>query len=192
MKILFVRHGESQDDLENRYGGWSDFELTPTGQDQLAETASRIEQLEEGFEIILSSPLKRARSSAEIISSSLKLPVEIFEYVKERNTYGILSGMEKNEAKLKYPDQVEHLDSEEYVDGSERIEDLLERIKKALDLIERRSEKSIVVVTHGVFLKNLGKVIGKKLVKKEDGGFVLMELANRKLNILKSDGIEFE
>ena len=60
MKILFVRHGESVDDIEDRYGGWSDFDLTEKGKRQLMESAEKIAKLNEKFEIILSSPLKPA------------------------------------------------------------------------------------------------------------------------------------
>jgi len=101
MKILFVRHGESKDDLINAYGGWADFHLTENGKTQINNTAKKIKNLDIEFVKILSSPLIRAKESSEIISKELNIPIEIFEYVKERNTYGILCGMEKEEARQK-------------------------------------------------------------------------------------------
>jgi len=192
MKILFVRHGESQDDIEDRYGGWADFELTEKGKGQITNSLKSIKQLDVEFEIVLTSPLKRAITSAKIIGEDLSLPVEIFEYVKERNTYGVLSGMVKSEAKEKYPDQVELLGKDEYVDGSERQGDLIARARQALFLVEQRKESNLIIVTHGNFLKGMSVILDKKLVKKEDGGFVLMNLAGGKLSVLVSGGIEYE
>ena len=104
MKILFVRHGESVDDIEDRYGGWADYDLTEKGKRQCAESVVKIYSLDEKFEVVLSSPLKRASQAAEIIANSLGIEVEIFEYLKERNLNGILTGMIRSEAKKKYPD----------------------------------------------------------------------------------------
>lgn len=193
MKILFVRHGESEDDILDAYGGWTDWPITQKGQDQLAGTAEKVSKLKVRFEKILTSPLKRATSSADIIAAKLKLPVEIFEYVKERNTYGILSGMVKSEAEDKYPDLVERYKNGEYVDGSERDEDISARAKRALELLKDMKLESVVVVTHGNFLKAIMPVLlGRKLAKKEDGGFILIEVNDNGAEVLAADGIEVE
>lgn len=194
MKVLFVRHGESLDDVENRYGGWADFPLTEKGESQLRNTAQAIGSLGVDFEIILTSPLKRALRSAEVLSEVLDLPIETLEYVKERNTYGLLSGMEKSAAGNKYPDQVKNLEDGKYVDGSERSEDLSNRVKKSLQMIEERAARTnLIVLTHGNYLKSLFEdVMNRKLLKKEDGGFVLMDLEGGNLVPVSSKGIEFE
>lgn len=191
MNILFIRHGESQDDIEDRYGGWSDFDLTPKGKQQITNKWKDIKSLGEAFEIIITSPLKRAIQTGEILRMEFRVPMEKLEYVKERNTYGVLSGMKKEEAKKKYPDQVKKLDNGEYIDGSERYEDLTQRVKKSLVLLEKSGKKSVIVVTHGNYLKCLFKIAGKKLTKKEDGGFVLSELKKGVLTFKSSNGIEW-
>jgi broad specificity phosphatase PhoE len=191
MKILFVRHGESEDDLINAYGGWSDFPLTDNGKIQIEQTAQKISELGISFSKIFSSPLSRALSTSKIIGEKLGLEVEIFEYVKERNTYGILSGMIKEDAKAKYPEQVSKLENDEYVDGSERVEDVKTRINTALDILAQNSDP-IIVVTHGVFLKNMFPIFGKKLTKKSDGGFTLLEIENNEMKVISSSGIEVE
>ncbi|MFC1649540.1 phosphoglycerate mutase family protein [Patescibacteria group bacterium] len=193
MKILFIRHGESVDDIEDRYGGWSDYDLTPKGKGQISKRVQPINELNIKFDKIYYSPLKRAALSAGILSNSLKVENEQFEYVKERNTYGLLSGMTKSEAKEKYPDQVDALEKGEYVDGSERYEDLTSRVKKSIDLVKKLNHKAIIVVTHGNYLKCLfAEFVGNKLIRKEDGGYVLMELKGGKLFPLESSGIEYE
>ena len=92
MHILFIRHGESIDDIEDRYGGFADFDLTEKGRNQVSACTKKILDLDEKFEIILSSPLKRAHESAKIIATEFNLEIEIFEYLKERNLNGVLTG----------------------------------------------------------------------------------------------------
>jgi broad specificity phosphatase PhoE len=191
MKILFVRHGESEDDLINAYGGWSDFPLTENGKIQIEQTAQKIFELEISFSKIVSSSLSRAKSTSKVIAEKLGLNIEIYEYLKERNSYGVLSGMIKEDAKVKYPDQVSKLENDEYVDGSERIEDLRTRINKALEKLTSNTE-SIIVVTHGSFLKEMFSILGKKLTKKSDGGFILLEVENGKIEVISYSGIEVE
>jgi len=153
MKILFVRHGESVDDIEDRYGGSADFDLTEKGREQVSESAKKISSLNEKFEIILTSPLKRAFQSAEIIANELHLEVEGFEYLKERNLNGVLTGLVRSEAKEKYPDVVATHKRWEYIDGSERTEDFNNRVKNAIKYLQKMEYDSVVAVTHGLFLK---------------------------------------
>jgi len=157
MKILFVRHGESVDDIEDRYGGSADFDLTEKGKNQVTGSAEKIASLGERFEVILSSPLKRALQSAEIISHELDIEVEVFENLKERNLNGVLTGLTRGEAKKKYPDQVEAHSRWEYVDGSERTEDFNARVRNAIKYLLRMRHNSLVAVTHGLFMKTFFK-----------------------------------
>jgi 2,3-bisphosphoglycerate-dependent phosphoglycerate mutase len=193
MKILFVRHGESVDDIEDRYGGSADFDLTEKGRDQVSESAKKISSLGEKFEIILSSPLKRAYQSAEIISNVLGIEIEVFEYLKERNLNGVLTGLVRSEAKEKYPDLVEIHNRWEYVDGSERTEDFNNRVKNAIKYLLEMKYDSLIAVTHGLFLRSFFKEIMDVNVKiVGDGGFVMVEEKNGKFSILKEEGIEYE
>ncbi|MBN1168475.1 histidine phosphatase family protein [Candidatus Woesebacteria bacterium] len=193
MKILFVRHGESVDDIEDRYGGWADFDLTENGKRQVTETADKISSLDERFEIILSSPLKRAVQAAEIISNKLDIKVEIFEYLKERNLNGILTGLIKSEAKKKYPDQVRKHENYEYVDASERAEDMNSRVRNAIDILLKKKLNSLIAVTHGLFLTAFFKeMMNINISKVSDGGYVLVEEKYGKFDIIKEDGIVYE
>jgi 2,3-bisphosphoglycerate-dependent phosphoglycerate mutase len=192
MKILFVRHGESVDDIEDRYGGWADFDLTEKGKKQVTESSKKIASLNEKFEVILSSPLKRAFQAAKIISNRLDIKVKVFEYLKERNLNGVLTGLTRSEARKKYPDQVRKHENWEYVNGSERTEDFNSRVKNAIKNILKMKYNSLVVVTHGLFLKAFFKeMMGTNIMKVKDGGFVLIEERNGKFKIIKVDGIEF-
>ena len=192
MKILFVRHGESVDDIEDRYGGWADYDLTEKGKTQVAEAAGKISSLDQGFEMILSSPLKRAFQSAEILSDQLSVDVEVFEYLKERNLNGVLTGLTRSEAKEKYPDLVRRHENYEYVDGSERFEDMNNRVKNALKLLESMEYNSLVAVTHGLFIKTFFmEMMNTDITRVGDGAFALVELKDQTFKILDEEGIVY-
>lgn len=193
MKILFVRHCESVDDIEDRYGGAADFDLTEKGKHQVSESAKKISSLDEKFEVILSSPLKRASQSAEIISKELGVKVEIFEYLKERNLNGVLTGLTRTEAKEKYPEVVERHSRWEYVDGSEREEDFYNRVRNGIKYLLDMKYGSVVAVTHGLFLRAFFKEMMDIDVKRVgDGGFVLLSETDGKFKIMVEDGIKYE
>ncbi|MBD3280267.1 hypothetical protein GF389_01955 [Candidatus Dojkabacteria bacterium] len=192
MKILFVRHGESVDDIEDRYGGWADYDLTEKGRMQAAECAGKITSLNENFEIVLSSPLKRAFQAAEIISNRIGLETEVFDYLKERNLNGILTGLVRSEAKEKYPDLVQKHSNYEYVHGSEREEDFDERVRVAMDLMKDMPYDSLVVVTHGLFLKALFREMMRiDITKVGNGGFALVEEVGKTFKIIEEEGINY-
>lgn len=187
-----MRHGESVDDVEDRYGGWADYDLTEKGRKQTEDCAEKIASLDEKFEIVLSSPLKRAFQAAEIIANKLEAEVEVVEYLKERNLNGILTGLTRSEAKEKYPEVVETHNRWEYVDGSERSEDFNTRAKNAIKYLLGMKYNSVVAVTHGLFMKAFFKESNSKDIEKvSDGGFVLVEEKNGKFEVLKESGIEY-
>ena len=71
MKLILLRHGESQWNLENRFTGWKDVDLTSTGKEEAKFSAKQI--LKENLKIssIYSSILKRALDTARIIIDDL-------------------------------------------------------------------------------------------------------------------------
>lgn len=109
MKILLMRHGEAMDDVMKTYGGWADDPLTDKGRQEILAKADSIQNLNIKFNKILTSPLKRANETGKILGNLIKLPVEKLEYAAEFNGYGILSGMKKDDANVKYPDLVKLL-----------------------------------------------------------------------------------
>jgi len=192
MKVLFVRHGESVDDLTDQYGGWGDFPMTPKGKIQLKKTAEKIAELGVKFEKVLTSPLMRAQESARIIANKLSIPVEEFLYVKEKNGYGLLSGMNKQEAKEKYPEIVEMMENG-YAFGAEPDEKFTDRVKASIERMKEMGAENLIVVTHGGYTGRLVDVVlGKKYIKAHDGGFVLVEFKGEEIEIIEVDGVDFE
>jgi len=96
-KLVLIRHGESQWNMENRFTGWTDVDLTPKGEEE-ARTAGVLMQ-QEGFEfdIAYTSVLKRAIKTLEIIQEEMSLewiPVIRAWQLNERH-YGSLQGLNK-------------------------------------------------------------------------------------------------
>lgn len=106
-KIVFLRHGESLWNKENRFTGWTDIDLSPEGIVQ-AEEAGRI--LKEGgynFDVVYTSLLKRAVRTSWIVLDKMDLmwlPVKNSWRLNERH-YGDLQGLNKNEMAKKYGEE---------------------------------------------------------------------------------------
>lgn len=193
MKILFFRHGESTDDLDNQYGGWADFDLTEKGRQQALDRVTNIKNFEISFDAILVSPLKRAFQVGEIFAKELDLPLNTLEYVKEMNGYGVLSGMNKLVAAEKYPDQVEALKNGEWVYGSETKEQRNARVIKSLNVIRTLPYENIIIVTHGGYSgRFFDNFLHKKLTNIGDLAYYLVEISDDEVKLIESDGVEFE
>lgn len=194
MKIYFIRHGESIDDIENRYGGWADYALTEKGIQTARETGQKLKDRDLKAEAILTSPLLRAKQTAEEIGRALNLPIQVFHYLKERNTYGLLCGMNKNEAKEKYPNLVEAYENDRPVHGYEPYEFFLQRVKKMVEKLPSFGYNIVICITHGKLLKALlNDIIDRKAKELGDNCIIEVELDSEgNLQFLNSEGVVFE
>jgi len=175
MKIIFIRHGQTTGDLEDRYGGDYDDHLSVEGKRQ-AEMLP-LELKDKGVELIISSPLIRAQETAQIVSR-LGCSIIIEPDFKERNQYGILSGRVKSEAKKEFPEYVEKLkDRLNTIDGAETYEDFSERIQKAFyGLLLDKEHACVAVIWHGGPMRVLFRDILKKGELKEIGDCAWVEI----------------
>jgi broad specificity phosphatase PhoE len=101
-RFLLLRHGRSTSDDEVRHEGRYDAELTSIGEHQAELTADMLAKSEYEFDSIISSPLKRAMKTAQIINKKLNLQIIEDEYLMEQDN-GILAGMLKKDTAKKYP-----------------------------------------------------------------------------------------
>ncbi|MBI4020339.1 MAG: histidine phosphatase family protein [Candidatus Aenigmarchaeota archaeon] len=92
----------------------------------------------------------RAKETAEILGKELGCKVEIITGIRERNFYGMLTGMKRPEAKKKYPGQVGLLkDVHNTIKGGETYSHFKERVSKALTGILSQKHGNVAIVTHG-------------------------------------------
>src|SRR6266404_1691464 len=147
MIIYLTRHGETTGDVENRYGGDYDDHLTEHGRQQSALLAEQLAGKQ--IQRLFASPLSRAKETAIIVAAKTGLGVEIVQAFKERNGYGILTGLTKEEAAQKYPEQFNLLkDVHLTVEGAEEYTDFQHRITSALEGLKSDSHEKVAVITH--------------------------------------------
>lgn len=105
-KLVLIRHGESTWNLDNRFTGWTDVDLTPTGIEQ-AKNAGRLLKAENyEFDVAYTSVLKRATRTLWHVLDEMDrtwLPVVNSWRLNERH-YGALQGLNKSETAKKYGD----------------------------------------------------------------------------------------
>ena len=101
-QITFLRHGESVGNLENRFQGHADFPLTEIGRAQARALAERSQTEGRAFDRVFSSPLARARETAEIVCAALDAPLELDPQWMEINN-GLLAGLSDEEANQAVP-----------------------------------------------------------------------------------------
>lgn len=148
MKIKFVRHGETDLNMPvRRMQGVSDYDLNANGVRQAEQTRDALAG--ENYDVIFSSPLKRAKHTAEIIASVHNAPLLLDERVRERD-YGALEGDLFKEEYCALDFDFEKIGGEAYVEYLARLFDFLKEIKQKYD------GKNVLVVAHNGVISVLG------------------------------------
>lgn len=105
-KLVLMRHGESQWNLENRFTGWTDVDLTDLGRDQARKAGQMLKDQGYEFDIAFTSVLKRAIRTLWIALDAMDamyLPIHNNWRLNERH-YGALQGLNKAETAAQYGD----------------------------------------------------------------------------------------
>lgn len=106
-KLVLCRHGQSEWNLENRFTGWVDVDLTKKGENEALEAGNQIKENHLAFDIAYSSLLKRATKTLSIILEEINLtwiPVIKSWKLNERH-YGALQGLYKSEVAKEYGEE---------------------------------------------------------------------------------------
>jgi probable phosphoglycerate mutase len=153
--IYFVRHGESEGNVGARYQGDST-PLTPNGEDQARFIGERVSRLKAGA--LVASPMLRAQQTASFISDTTGLRVETSALFAERKRPTIQVDNLKESPEVQAAEREiirsSGISGYRFAD-EENFDDLKERAGEALAYLESHSSQSIVVVSHGVFLRNI-------------------------------------
>ena len=105
-KLVLIRHGESTWNLDNRFTGWTDVDLTPTGIEQAKNSGRLLKEEGYDFDVAYTSVLKRATRTLWHVLDEMDrtwLPVVNSWRLNERH-YGALQGLNKGETAKKYGD----------------------------------------------------------------------------------------
>ena len=153
MRLLVVRHGQSEADILGVCEGRADFPLTKLGHEQAERTA---EYISEKYKVdkIYSSTLKRAMETAEHIAKKANLEVNPEDKLQEFNN-GLRAGLEFKLAFEKYPNvptaiHESHYQQESKLEFRMRAEYVLSKI-----ISENDPTSTIVIVSHGGLIMRL-------------------------------------
>ncbi len=142
MKILVTRHGQTDWNVEKRIQGRTDIELNNKGIEQAYKTKENLKN--EKIDLIICSPLKRAKQTADIINIDRNITITYDERLLEI-CYG------ENEGKLH--DEFDYdgfwniVNTHEYKEA-ENVNKFIQRVHNFLNDLKNRKEENILIVTH--------------------------------------------
>lgn len=143
--IYLLRHGL---DDERYIGGWSEGDLIGGGYEQVIKTAKFIQEHQLPIKQIYTSDVKRAITTAKIVSSHLNLPIIYDSGLRELNK-GDLNGMLVKKAVKEYPKYFENVTIDTRYPNGESMKELYERIKIYMARLEKL-DNSLIVTHRGV------------------------------------------
>ena len=111
MKLILLRHGESQWNFENRFTGWKDVSLTSTGIAEANYSGNQLLKNQLKIKSVYTSLLNRATETTEIVTNIINFPKENIQYDRRLNErhYGALRGLNKSETAQKYGEDQVHI-----------------------------------------------------------------------------------
>lgn len=148
--LLVVRHGETAWNAEHRIQGRLDVPLSPHGIRQAVRLADRL--ADEPIEAIYSSPLARARLTAEPLAGRSGVKITAEPRLCERS-FGVFEGLTLDEIAARHPEgfrQWRERDLDWAMEGGESGRQLIDRVLAALhDIVERHRGRTVLAVAHG-------------------------------------------
>ncbi len=174
-KLVLIRHGQSQWNLENRFTGWVDVSITPLGVREARRAGKELKGIK--FDLAFTSVLTRAQQTLDILLEEIgqtTLPVKKDKALNERH-YGDLQGLDKAETAKKYGDAQVHIWRRSFdvkPPNGESLKDTADRTLPYFNkyiLPEARNGKNVLVSAHGNSLRaivmDLEKLTPEQIMK---------------------------
>ena len=167
-KIILLRHGQSQWNLENRFTGWQDVPLTTHGINEARTAGKLIKKNNIIIDLVFSSVLQRANETARLAIIEIEqehLWDENNELIMTKNQslnerdYGDLVGLNKKETADKFGKEQVHIWRRSYdirPPGGESLKDVFLRVQPYFDNFiepEIKNNKNILIAAHGNSLR---------------------------------------
>lgn len=177
-RIVLVRHGQTAYNLEDRWqGSQSDVPLNETGLEQAAAVAESLEsRYRDAIRAVYTSPMRRARETAEVIGERLGIEVHQEPDLRELD-HGRWDGLLKSEIVERWPEEFSDYESdprgvrrgggESYADLAERLWPVLERLAEA-----HRGERIVAVCHGGPIRLAMSRVLDRPLTERDAFGVV--------------------
>jgi 2,3-bisphosphoglycerate-dependent phosphoglycerate mutase len=170
--LVIVRHGQSLWNLENRFTGWIDIDLSPKGIEEANQAGKKLKDYK--FDEAFTSALTRAQKTLKIILGIIgqeNIPIQYDKALNER-MYGDLQGLNKDEMRKKFGDEQVRIWRRSYdvaPPGGESLQDTAARVIPYWEskiLPELRAGKNILISAHGNSLRALVMYL-EKLTKEQ-------------------------
>lgn len=157
MRFFFIRHGETNWNKEKRLQGKSDIPLNDTGRAQAKAAANDFSQ--QNIDYIISSPLLRAKETAQILNQHLSATIVYDDRLIERD-HGIIEGMSEEDIKTRNPADLFDLripidwNGWKFPHRAETISALTERAYSSIhDYTSKYRDKNILFCAHGAWFR---------------------------------------
>lgn len=196
--LVLMRHGQSQWNLENRFTGFYNIDLSDQGRAEAKAAGQRLKDAGIKFDQVFTSTLQRAYNTAEIAlnecgQGNLFAQAIRHDDLRERD-YGDLTGLNKDETKQKYGEEQVHIWRRSYdvnPPAGESLQDVVENrvrpyftneIKPLLD-----QGKNVLIAAHGNSLRGILIVLGAEtpetinLAEIPTGSPLVFEMENGKI-----------
>ena len=150
-----LRHGRTEHTPERRYSGRNELPLSATGRAEAEAAAMRAKEL--GIEVVVASPLRRTRETADIVATALGLTPEYDDDLVELD-FGDLEGLTFEEARAKHPLATRRFMADVAVaaPGGESVAAVSARVARArARLLDRHAGRTVLVVGHVTPIKLL-------------------------------------
>ena len=153
---VLLRHGQTALSAERRFAGRGDIPLTDLGRKQAAAAASRLAD-RGGIDLIVSSPLGRARRTAEAVAERLGAPMAVDDDLAEAD-FGSWEGLSFGEVTERWPEEMAAwlASADVAPPGGESFAAVAARVDAALDrLLSAEQGRTVVIVSHVTPIKSI-------------------------------------
>lgn len=186
-RFCLVRHGETDWNVERRLQGHTDIPLNQHGLAQAAQLAKALKAIDLQFDVLYSSDLQRAASTANAVEKLFGVTAIVDQALRERHL-GQLQGLTTEDApRLKPALWSIHLsrDLDHTLDGGESIHQFASRIHTALENIRtQHAGKTILLVSHGGALDMMYRLASNQALQAEKA----VAVPNASLNWISHNG----
>ena len=149
--LCIARHGETDWNIKGVLQGWIDVPINQLGRSQAIDLALSVESA--GITAIWSSPLQRARETAEIVASRLGLPAPSCHNGLKERRFGAIQGIPKAELGELNPvllQQILKRNPATHFEDGESMDEFADRVITAItDIGELHAGERVLVITHG-------------------------------------------
>lgn len=159
MRVVCVRHGETEWNRKGKIQGVTDISLNENGIRSAAEFLKRIEASDLCFKRVYTSPLKRAYETGKVVADAFNIPIIVKEGLKEL-CFGKFEGLSWDQVREKFGEEFRYWDTHrkdacppEGESYHHKSDDIMVSMKEIIN--ETKEEEDVLIVSHSAALKAL-------------------------------------